>query len=135
MVRSYEPFKTIKEEYLIISWMSLLGNVGGTLGMFIGFLFIPTSEWAIDAGLSVWKRCMLFWVVHCAQLFPSVLFSLVDTHPTGNVYLTSFIKLKSIPKSIFVFENIAYLQMQIVNIFKSHLAQSSSIRDPRLPLH
>ena len=60
VVRSYKLFKTIKEEYLIISWMSLLGNVGGTLGMFIGFSFITTSEWAIDAGLSVWKRCKLF---------------------------------------------------------------------------
>ena len=60
LVRSYELFKTIKEKYVIISWMSLLGNVGGTLGMFRGFSFITTSEWAIDAGLSVWKRCKLF---------------------------------------------------------------------------
>ena len=59
VVRSYEPFKTIKKEYLIISWMSLLGNVGGTLGMFIGFSFITTSELAIDAGLSLWKNSKL----------------------------------------------------------------------------
>ena len=52
VVRSYQLFKIIKEEYLIISWMSHLGNVGGS--------FITTSEWAIDAGLSVWKRCKLF---------------------------------------------------------------------------
>ena len=44
-LRSKKPFKTVKTEYLIVSWMSLVGNVGGTLGMFTGFSFITTSKW------------------------------------------------------------------------------------------
>ena len=28
--------------------MSLIGNVGGTLGMFVGFSFIGTVEWILD---------------------------------------------------------------------------------------
>ena len=38
------PIKSIKKEHFTMSLMSLLGNVGGTLGMFIGFSFIGMSE-------------------------------------------------------------------------------------------
>ena len=31
-----------------MSFMGLVGNVGGTLGMFIGFSFVGTSEWFMD---------------------------------------------------------------------------------------
>ena len=46
--RSDEPFKTVHRELLTMSFMSLVGNVGGTLGMFIGFSFIGTSEWFME---------------------------------------------------------------------------------------
>ena len=46
--RSTKPFKTVREEFWLISWTSLLGNVGGTLGMFIGFCFIATFEWLAE---------------------------------------------------------------------------------------
>ena len=46
--RSDEPFKTVHREILAMSFMSLVGNVGGTLGMFIGFSFVGTSEWFMD---------------------------------------------------------------------------------------
>ena len=45
---SRKPFKIIKKEYLILNDMSLIGNVGGTLGMFVGFSFIGTFEWLLD---------------------------------------------------------------------------------------
>ena len=51
-LRSEKLMKTVKEEYYVISGMSLAGNIGGTLGMFIGFSFIGTSEWIVD----VWTR-------------------------------------------------------------------------------
>ena len=38
--RSEDPFKTVNTEYLIITWQSLVGTVGGTLGIFVGFSFI-----------------------------------------------------------------------------------------------
>ena len=43
--RSDEPYKTVKREYLIITWISMIGTVGGTLGMFVGFSLIGTSKW------------------------------------------------------------------------------------------
>ena len=43
--RSKSPYKTVKMEYLINTLVSLIGTVGGTLGMFIGFSFIGTSDW------------------------------------------------------------------------------------------
>ena len=58
-LRSDRLVKTVKEEYYVISGMSLAGNIGGTLGMFIGFSFIGTSEWIVD----VWTRMKnkVFW--------------------------------------------------------------------------
>ena len=43
-----EPFKTVNVEYLEMTLMSLIGSVGGTLGMFVGFSFmgmLESSEW------------------------------------------------------------------------------------------
>ena len=42
--RMMKPFKTVHEEYLIVTWITLIGNVGGTMGMFVGFSIIGTSE-------------------------------------------------------------------------------------------
>ena len=42
--RSTKPFKSVREEFWLISWTSLLGNVGGTLGMFLGFSFFTLTE-------------------------------------------------------------------------------------------
>ena len=44
-LRSLEPFKYVKMEQLNLNWMSLVGNVGGTLGMIIGFSFMVFFEW------------------------------------------------------------------------------------------
>ena len=43
--RNLEPTKTIKTEYYIMPGLSFVGNVGGTLGMFVGFSFIGLAEW------------------------------------------------------------------------------------------
>ena len=48
-VRSKKPFKIIKKEYIVNTWMSLVGAIGGTLGMFVGFSIIDTSEFLITA--------------------------------------------------------------------------------------
>ena len=45
--RSKAPYKIVKQEYLVNSWISLLvGTIGGTLGMFVGFSLIGTFDWA-----------------------------------------------------------------------------------------
>ena len=44
-LRSLEPFKTVKTEYYIMSGLTFVGNIGGTLGMFVGFSFIGVAEW------------------------------------------------------------------------------------------
>ena len=54
-LRTEEPFKTVKTEYLIVSLMSLVGNVGGTLGLFIGFSFATTFELIMDWIQKLWK--------------------------------------------------------------------------------
>ena len=51
-----KKLKTVKTEHLIMSWMSLVGNVGGTLGLFVGFSFITTSEWLFTISKQIWKR-------------------------------------------------------------------------------
>ena len=45
--------KYVKKEYLIISPMALVGNVGGILGLFVGFSFISAYESLMDAGCRI----------------------------------------------------------------------------------
>ena len=53
-IREDGLFKHVMTEYLIMPWTSLIANVGGTLGMFIGFSLIGTSEWMIDYLIEIW---------------------------------------------------------------------------------
>ena len=53
--RSKDPFKTVKREYLIITWISLVGTVGGTLGMFVGFSFLGLSESTLNVAGNVYR--------------------------------------------------------------------------------
>ena len=46
--RSERVFKTVKQEEWKFSTISFVGNVGGTIGMFIWFSFIGTYEWLLD---------------------------------------------------------------------------------------
>ena len=55
-IMSNALFKIVKREYLIMTWMSFVGNVGGTLGLFVGFSLVTTSEWFVDATVVVWNR-------------------------------------------------------------------------------
>ena len=57
-LRSKKIFKKVKEEYFITNEVSLLGNIGGTLGMFVGFSFIGTSESVINFIGLIWKWLM-----------------------------------------------------------------------------
>ena len=45
--RLKRPFKTIHEEYLVHSEISLIGTIGGTMGMLVGFSIMGTSEWVM----------------------------------------------------------------------------------------
>ena len=53
-LRALEPYKTVKREYWIMPGLSFVGNVGGTLGMFVGFSFIGTSEWFFELLTTFW---------------------------------------------------------------------------------
>ena len=44
-MRSKKPFKTVHREHLVMSMVSLLADVGGTLGIFVGLSLFGTSEW------------------------------------------------------------------------------------------
>ena len=44
---SKRPFKLVYKEYLIMTLISLIGNTGGTFGMFIGFSFFGTFIWLL----------------------------------------------------------------------------------------
>ena len=43
--RSDKLLKRVMREYWIVSTLSLVGTVGGTLGMFVGFSLMGTFEW------------------------------------------------------------------------------------------
>ena len=49
-LRFKELFKTVKTEYLIMTFQTLIGNVGSALGMFLGFSFIGAYEWFLTDG-------------------------------------------------------------------------------------
>ena len=38
-----------------MSWISLVGIVGGTLGMFVGFSFVTSCEWIVALLDTFWK--------------------------------------------------------------------------------
>ena len=40
--------KTVYREYLVNTFMSLIGNVGGTLGMFVGFSILGATDWVLE---------------------------------------------------------------------------------------
>ena len=47
-MRSEKPFKKVNKEYLEMTLISLIGSVGGTLGMFVGFSLngmLDSSDW------------------------------------------------------------------------------------------
>ena len=41
-----------------MSGMSLVGNVGGMLGLFIGFSFLGLSEWVVDSLVRAMARML-----------------------------------------------------------------------------
>ena len=53
-IRSKGPFKTVNRECWKMSPMSLIGNIGGALGMFIGVSFLGSLEWLLDAAEKVY---------------------------------------------------------------------------------
>ena len=52
-LRSKKPVKTVKNQYLIVTAIALIGNVGGTLGLFVGYSFFTNFEWLVDGVLKL----------------------------------------------------------------------------------
>ena len=50
---SKKPYKTVKTEYWVMPFSSLVGNVGGTLGMFWGFSFYIISKWMMEKAVQI----------------------------------------------------------------------------------
>ena len=48
--RSISLHKTVKTEYLVNTRIAMVGTVGGTLGMFVGFSIIGLLEWLMPLG-------------------------------------------------------------------------------------
>ena len=46
-LRNDFPYKTVHEEYLILDEMTMIGSVGGTLGLFTGFSFFGATVWTM----------------------------------------------------------------------------------------
>ena len=53
---SKTPYKIIKTEQYIISGLHLLGNVGGILGIFVGFSLLGITEQIVSVGEVMWIR-------------------------------------------------------------------------------
>ena len=54
--RKSEPYKSVEEEYLVWDAYSLIGNVGGSMGLLVGFSFLALIGGAIDILASIWKK-------------------------------------------------------------------------------
>ena len=53
---SKTPYKTIKTEQYILSGLALLGNVGGILGIFVGFSFLGITEPLLFVSEKLWGK-------------------------------------------------------------------------------
>ena len=56
--RSKTLVKTVKTEKYIISGLQLLGNVGGILGIFVGFSFLGITGPILSVSQKLWKRAL-----------------------------------------------------------------------------
>ena len=63
-LRFRTPFKVVKTEYFVMSWMALVGTVGGTMGMFVGFSVFGTFEMVTQAARKSWD-----WVKSKTKFF------------------------------------------------------------------
>ena len=56
--RQSNPFKVVSTEHFVMTGLGLLGTVGGTLGLMIGFSLSNTVEYIVDLGFRVWREAM-----------------------------------------------------------------------------
>ena len=56
--RKIEPSKSVEEEYLVWDVYSLIGNVGGSMGILVGFSFLALIGGAIDILANIWKKTL-----------------------------------------------------------------------------
>ena len=55
-IRSLHPIKLVKREYWLLPGISLVGIIGGTLGMFVGFSFKGAFDWVVTIAIDIWIR-------------------------------------------------------------------------------
>ena len=53
--RTSWPIKIVSRETYLWTWYTMLGNVGGNMGLFIGFSFIGVLGSLLDNLLKLWK--------------------------------------------------------------------------------
>ena len=54
--RSDKTFKIVKKEYLIMNTITLVSNVGGMMGLFVGFSFLGLFEDIMEVVTKLWAR-------------------------------------------------------------------------------
>ena len=55
------PYKTVYEEYYQMDEFGLIGSVGGTLGMMIGFSFVSAITWTTDIVIAIKSTLKRKW--------------------------------------------------------------------------
>ena len=81
--------KKVQKEHLLMSEMSLIGIVGGTLGLFVGFSFTGSLEWIHDYWEKVWPYLILCHSKAQAKMLKSIikyLVSQLNFHSSHSLY-------------------------------------------------
>ena len=60
--RISKPFKKVFKETYIIDKIQMIGNIGGTLGLMIGFSFLTCLEWICSRALGALSSKVLRWI-------------------------------------------------------------------------
>ena len=54
--RLSKPYKTIHTESYMLDWLQVIGTIGGTLGLMIGFSFVGCITWTAKSIFSIKYR-------------------------------------------------------------------------------
>ena len=54
--RTNKPYKIVHKEFLVWSQFALMGNIGGTMGLLLGFSFNGFIGWVLDGITKLWAH-------------------------------------------------------------------------------
>ena len=54
--RLSEPYKVVHKEFLIWNTLTMIANIGGTLGLTLGFSFIGSVDWLTNFLVKMWSK-------------------------------------------------------------------------------